>query len=66
MLRVKYLLRKPLAASEPGRCNCLLKTQHSANTKVDVWGVMPASAGRLIDGVGESEALDQSPGKRRP
>lgn len=26
----------------PAGCNCLLKTQHCANTKVDVYGVTPA------------------------
>jgi len=25
----------------PAGCNCLLKTQHCANTKVDVYGVTP-------------------------
>ncbi len=39
-----------------------IKTQHCANTKVDVYGVTPARAGRLIDGVSASEALDRSPG----
>ncbi len=41
-LPIKSTFRLFNSCCSPAGCNCLLKTQHCANTKVDVYGVTPA------------------------